>query len=165
VVLRKSERAPVITVPYSVPLVTTSDRRGTLQRERKVIPLYAQFAQQLRQRIYAGEFDRGDSLPSEDALQAAYGVSQSTVRRALDLLRAEGLIMTAHGVGTRVRAVPARLTVSARPQDRVESRMPTPGEREALGIAEGVPVLVLVHPDGRRDEVYDAMRTVIVLER
>jgi DNA-binding transcriptional MocR family regulator len=140
-----------------------NDMAGTgddLRREGHAIPLYAQLAQLLRQRIYAGQFKRGDTLPSEQALRAEYRVSFTVVRSALDLLRREGLIVTEHGVGSTVQTVPARITVQAGPGDSTESRLPTPAERDALDLPVGVPVLVLRHANGR-EELYSALRTRI----
>lgn len=133
-----------------------------LDKQRKKVPLYIQVAQLVRQRIYGGEWGAGDSLPGEMALRAAYGVSLETVRSALGILREEGLIVTEHGAGTKVKYVPGRVTVTGAPGDRMESRMPTPAERRSLAIPEGVPLVVLVHPDGR-EEVYDSLRTSVVI--
>ena len=49
--------------------------------------------------MLAGEVANGERLPSEPALAADFGVSRSTVRDALRLLMAEGLIRTAKGAG------------------------------------------------------------------
>lgn len=100
-------------------------------------------------------------LAAETVLGDEYGVSLETVRRALALLRAEGLIVTEHGVGSRIVRIPSQVTVTAHAGDSTESRMPVPAERNALGIPEGVPLVVLVHPDGT-EEIYDAMRTRII---
>ena len=100
-------------------------------------------------------------LAPETALGSEYGVSLETVRKALALLRAEGLIVTDHGVGSRIAHVPSRVIVTASPGDIIESRMPVPGERRDRGMPEGVPLLVLVHADGR-EEAYDSSRTRVV---
>lgn len=134
---------------------------NALQRSGKTVPLYAQVAQLIRQRIYRRGYKTGDMLPSETVLSGEYQVSLETVRKALGLLRGEGTVVTDHGVGTRVAHVASRVTVAARPGDIAESRMPTPPERQQLGMPEGVPVVVLVHPDGR-EEVFDSIRTRIV---
>lgn len=135
--------------------------QGELHADRRAIPLYAQLAQLLRQRVYAGEFAAGSTLPSEQALRDEYGVSYATVRSALDLLRREGLIVTEHGVGSRVQEVPAQVEVRARPGDQTESRLPTAAERQRLELPEGVPLLVLRHPDGR-EELFSGLRAKVV---
>ena len=48
-------------------------------------------ARDLRQQLAAGELGAGAVLPSEADLAGAYGVSRVTVRKALEVLRAEGL--------------------------------------------------------------------------
>lgn len=130
----------------------------SLQRSGKTVPLYVQVAQLLRQRIYRNNRQPGDMLAGETSLAAEWDVSLETVRKALAVLRAEGLIVTEHGVGSRIARMPSRVTVAARPGDVTESRMPTPAERRALDMPEGVPLVVLVHPDGG-EEIYDGMRT------
>ena len=47
----------------------------------------------LRRRITAGEFTRGQVLPDLDALRLQYQAEHSTVRRALHGLAAEGVIV------------------------------------------------------------------------
>jgi DNA-binding GntR family transcriptional regulator len=66
-------------------------------------PLYEQLARILRDRIQSGELAPRDPLPSEQALMDEHGISRGTVRRALDILRAEGLIVTFSGRGTFVQ--------------------------------------------------------------
>ncbi|WP_328917886.1 MULTISPECIES: GntR family transcriptional regulator [unclassified Streptomyces] len=64
---------------------------------------YERIADDLRQRIRAGELGPGDRLPSETALVDEYGKSLPTLRQALGLLQAEGLIEKQHGRGNFVR--------------------------------------------------------------
>jgi DNA-binding GntR family transcriptional regulator len=66
-------------------------------------PLYEQLAAILRQMIKSGELHPRDPLPSESQLQQEHGVSRGTIRRALDILRDEGLIVTIAGRGTFVK--------------------------------------------------------------
>ncbi|MGW1801431.1 GntR family transcriptional regulator [Streptomyces sp. NPDC001984] len=60
-----------------------------------------QLADLLRHQLLAGEFPDG-ALPHETTLAADYSASRNTVRQALDLLRAEGLVERLPGVGTVV---------------------------------------------------------------
>ncbi|MEU7640875.1 GntR family transcriptional regulator [Streptomyces sp. NPDC039016] len=69
--------------------------------------LYQQVAAEIRSGITAGEYKPGALLPSEAQLIERYSVSRPTVRKAIDALRAEGLIEVIHGKGSYVRAVPA----------------------------------------------------------
>lgn len=57
----------------------------------------------LRDRIVSGEIGSGARLPGEPSLAAEHGVSRVTVRRALDTLATEGLIVRKPGSGTFVR--------------------------------------------------------------
>lgn len=66
------------------------------------LPLYHQLEQKLRARVHAAEFGPGDPLPTEERICEQYGVSRITVRRALDALIAQGLIVKRHGVGSFV---------------------------------------------------------------
>ena len=60
---------------------------------------YKRIADALRTRVESGEFPPGASLPSEAALCAQYQVARNTVRRALDQLASEGLVVAQHGRG------------------------------------------------------------------
>ncbi len=62
-------------------------------------PRYQQIADALRTRVLAGEFAAGRLLPSESGLGAEYDASRVTVRRALEPLRAAGLIARRQGLG------------------------------------------------------------------
>lgn len=64
---------------------------------------YDRIAADLRRKIQAGQLVPGSQMPAETALQADYNVSLLTMRRALDLLQAEGLIEKQQGKGTFVR--------------------------------------------------------------
>ncbi|MFF4220038.1 GntR family transcriptional regulator [Streptomyces nondiastaticus] len=66
---------------------------------------YLRIAEDLRARL-GGDVGQ-QCLPSEAALMREYGVSRSTVRRALHLLAAEGLIESSPGIGWRPRAATA----------------------------------------------------------
>ena len=68
-------------------------------------PAYAQLANILRRQVAAGIFRPGDQLPSEAMLCESYQVSPMTVRRTINLLAEEGVVSTAQGRGTFVRAL------------------------------------------------------------
>ncbi|MBV9023363.1 MAG: GntR family transcriptional regulator [Streptomycetaceae bacterium] len=69
---------------------------------------YEKIADDLRQRIRTGELRPGDKLPAETALVEQHRFSLPTVRQALGVLEAEGLIEKRHGRGNFVRK-PRRL--------------------------------------------------------
>ena len=67
-------------------------------------------ADDLRDRIASGRLKPGDPLPSEAHLAAQYRVSTSTLRNALAVLQAEGLVEKVHGKGNFVRRPVRRIT-------------------------------------------------------
>lgn len=69
---------------------------------------YQQIADELRQRVEAGEFAAGRLLPSESELSGQYSASRVTIRRALESLRAEGLVESRQGFGWFAAADPLR---------------------------------------------------------
>jgi DNA-binding GntR family transcriptional regulator len=124
-------------------------------------PVYRQLAGILRSGIERGEYQAGQLLPSEGRLAQIHGVGRETVRQALAILRAEGAIVTVRGFGSYVRGPSEEITVvHIEMGARVTARMPKYAERRALGLHEGVPLLV-VSRVGRDDEVYPADRTAI----
>jgi GntR family transcriptional regulator len=64
-------------------------------------PPYQQPAAYLRGRIESGEFTL--RLPGEKTLQHEYGLAQATARKAIKVLRDEGLVRTVPGWGTYVQ--------------------------------------------------------------
>jgi GntR family transcriptional regulator len=66
-------------------------------------PAYRQVADQLRGLIDSGGVAPGAQLPTHKVLAEEYGVAVETVKRALALLRDEGLILTRQGKGSYVR--------------------------------------------------------------
>jgi GntR family transcriptional repressor for pyruvate dehydrogenase complex len=65
----------------------------------------AQIADQIRNSILSGEFSPGDRLPPERELAEMFGVSRPSVREALNMLSASGLIMSYQGGGTVVKSL------------------------------------------------------------
>jgi DNA-binding GntR family transcriptional regulator len=74
-----------------------SDHPGRPQLE------YLRVADDLAARIASGELPPGARLPAEPALAEEYEVAYGTVRRAMDVLRERGLIVTMWGKGTFIR--------------------------------------------------------------
>lgn len=68
------------------------------------VPLYVQLATILRAEIESGRLASGQPLPSESYLQQQHGVSRVTVRKAVAVLRDEGLVYTIQARGTFVRS-------------------------------------------------------------
>jgi GntR family transcriptional regulator len=69
---------------------------------------YREIAEDLRQRVGRGELAAGRLLPSESELSAAYAASRITIRRALELLRDEGLVDSRQGFGWFAAVDPLR---------------------------------------------------------
>jgi GntR family transcriptional regulator len=72
---------------------------------------YQEIAGDLRRQLVAGDFNAGRLLPSEAELGAAYAASRVTVRKALELLRDEGLLTSRRGVGWQPAVDPLRQTL------------------------------------------------------
>lgn len=72
-------------------------------------PPYLAVADRLRQCIASGEWAAGDRLPSRARLSEEYGVGDNVVRRAQELLIAQGLLEGRAGSGTFVAEPRERL--------------------------------------------------------
>lgn len=66
-------------------------------------PVYLQIRNQIKQDIAAQIYRNGDKLPSEREMCEKYAVSRIPVRKALEMLEAEGLVHSVHGKGTFVK--------------------------------------------------------------
>ncbi|GAA3474851.1 GntR family transcriptional regulator [Nonomuraea roseola] len=104
--------------------------------------LYLQISEIIRSRIVHG-LSPGDPVASEAELQREFGVARTTARRALRVLREEGLIYTAPGSGAFVdepgqaprgaRRVPLYRQIAGDIEQRIRAgqlqpRRPIPGE-------------------------------------
>jgi len=65
-------------------------------------PLYQQIKTLILRSLQAGEWKPGDMIPSEIDLAARFKVSQGTVRKAIDELATENLVVRRQGKGTFV---------------------------------------------------------------
>lgn len=95
---------------------------------------YRTIADELRRRVENGDFAAGGLLPSESELSGGYGVSRVTVRKALELLRDEGLIDSRQGFGWFVAADPLRQALGwlGTIEDQLES-LGVASERRVVG--------------------------------
>lgn len=99
-------------------------------------PRYQQIADELRDRIAAGEFTGGRLLPSEATLSTDFAVSRVTVRRALEQLRDAGLLDARQGLGWYVASEPLRQALDH--LDTIEQQLVAAGavaERRVLDFA------------------------------
>jgi GntR family transcriptional regulator len=65
-------------------------------------PLYRQIKEFLIRSLEEGEWGPGDGIPSEGELATRFNVSQGTVRKAIDEMAAENLLVRRQGKGTFV---------------------------------------------------------------
>ena len=65
-------------------------------------PLYQQIKALITQSLQSGEWKPGEMMPSEVELAGRFKVSQGTVRKAIDELAAENLVLRRQGKGTFV---------------------------------------------------------------
>jgi GntR family transcriptional regulator len=126
---------------------------------------YDQIAEVLRQRVGCGELAIGAEVPSADQLAREFGVGRDTALKAIRLLRNEGVLVLGRDCVVRVErrvGQPAEApgtVVDVPAVSVVKARMPTPKEREELGLGDGVPVLVVCLGDV--EEVHPAAGTGI----
>ncbi len=138
-------------------------------------PLYRQIQDLIVQALADREWQPGEMIPSEFELAARFEVSQGTVRRAIDELAAENLLVRRQGKGTFVathadpraffrflRLIPDDGTVPRSRSEPLDCQSLRAGQEvaQALSIAHGDPVLQLrriLRFDGKPvvvDEIY-----------
>jgi len=66
------------------------------------MPVYRQVAAVIRARIESGEIPDGRAVPSEKQLMGEYGIARETARKAVKVLRDEGLVEIVQGRGAYV---------------------------------------------------------------
>jgi DNA-binding GntR family transcriptional regulator len=66
-------------------------------------PSYAQLVRILQEQIAMGGLRPGDRLPSESQLCEYHGVSRMTIRRAINILIEQGVVITKQGQGTFIK--------------------------------------------------------------
>ena len=98
-------------------------------------PLYQQIKGLILRSLQQGEWKPGEAIPSEIELAARFRVSQGTVRKAIDELAAENLVMRRQGKGTFV-ATHAERQVQYRflklQPDSGDARVEGPAQRAIL---------------------------------
>jgi GntR family transcriptional regulator len=122
--------------------------------------LYRRVAADLREAISTGAYGEAGRLPAEGALAERYGVSRGTVRQALAVLRADGLVTSRRGTrrvvlgNARVQSFSELLSfthwarsMGEEPGGRLESLLRRPAdaaEREQLRLEPGSEVYVIL---------------------
>ncbi len=94
-------------------------------------PLYQQIKVLILQSLQGGEWKPGEAIPSEMDLAARFRVSQGTVRKAIDELAAENLLVRRQGKGTFVATHAAQHV-----QYRFLRLLPDSGDTTTEGPAE-----------------------------
>lgn len=121
-------------------------------------PLYRQIKDFLIRSLEEGEWGPGDAIPSEGELATRFNVSQGTVRKAIDEMAAENLLVRRQGKGTFVathndprsfyrflRLVPDDGKAAHAVSDPFycETIDASPEVAEALGLAPGAKVVLV----------------------
>ena len=86
----------------AVPDSRTSESIAPMQPTPAFSPLYQQIKVLILQSLQAGEWKPSAAIPSEMELAARFKVSQGTVRKAIDELASENLLVRRQGKGTFV---------------------------------------------------------------
>ncbi|MEV5819395.1 winged helix-turn-helix domain-containing protein [Micromonospora haikouensis] len=122
-----------------------------------------ELASLLRDQILTGQLAPGSLFPSDRWLCETHGVGRSLVRAAVAVLRAEGLVVTRQGQDSRVRTVHPKRPIDMTGVVRIETRMPTAPEREAMpdGPDDGVPVWVVWRAGNARPTLLPGDRWII----
>ncbi len=126
---------------------------------RSTLPKYHRLKQILRRDILLGKYKPNNLIPSENELQEKYGVSITTVRRALSDLVHEKLLYREQGVGTFVKThlierslkkilsfTNNMLEMGYHPSSKIIKKLIMPSPKEVainLSIPEGTPLLLL----------------------
>ncbi|MFJ9901364.1 GntR family transcriptional regulator [Streptomyces sp. NPDC101152] len=74
-----------------------------------ITPMYVQLASALRERIRRGEIPVGRRIPSQHELELETGgqISRRTIKSAIELLQAEGIVQGVQGKGVFAVALPS----------------------------------------------------------
>lgn len=86
----------------SCPMLAHSPSVPTKSVAPTFSPLYQQIKTLILQGLEAREWRPGELIPSENELALRFNVSQGTVRKAIDEMAAEGLLVRRQGKGTYV---------------------------------------------------------------
>ena len=122
----KSQAMSQIAVPPVVfNLPASAGATGTPVVSPTFSPLYQQIKALILQSLQSGDWKPGELIPSEVELAYRFKVSQGTVRKAIDELSAENLVMRRQGKGTFVAT-----HHEARVQFRFLRLMPDSGEAQ-----------------------------------
>jgi len=77
----------------------------TVRRKVNIMAKYEEIAEDIRNRILNGEYNPNEQLPLEKEMCEYYGVSRITIKKAVDELVIQGLVIKRRGSGTFVKAL------------------------------------------------------------
>ncbi len=122
------------------------------------VPLWFQVARQLEEAIEHGRLGRGDRLENEVGLADRWGLSRPTMRRAIQELVDNGLLVRKRGIGTQVVSGPMKRQVGLtslfddlarsgrKPSTRILTHETAPADDRVayhLGVHQGTEVVLL----------------------
>ena len=102
---RTMAAAPPLSAPAAAPVagaVSAPDAADAVPAGPAFSPLYRQIKGLITRELQAGVWKPGEAIPSELDLAARFKVSQGTVRKAIDELAADNLLVRRQGKGTFV---------------------------------------------------------------
>lgn len=136
-------------------------------RSKDELPAYTAVLNWVKQRLSTGDLTVGQKLPGERALAEEFGISRASVREAVRVLAAMGLVRSATGSGPKAGAV-----VVSDPSAALSWALRMHVATKALPMADVVDMRVLLETqsalaggglpaDPRRQEVLDRARTYL----
>lgn len=132
---------------------------------RGPMPYYHQICAILRDKFANGEFAADERIPSEEQLQATFGVSRATVRQALQLLERDGLIERRPGKGSFAAAnndAVAEVKMTCLLEDLIALGIPGRSVVSDIGIATAGRSVADAMQIRRGESVFTFQRLVVV---
>jgi GntR family phosphonate transport system transcriptional regulator len=161
--------------------MTTPLPRGAALAREDGVAAWRRIADAIEADIVSGTAAPGGQLPPEAQLAGRFGVNRHTVRRALGVLAARGLVRATQGRGTFVEVPPLAYPISTRTRfseavsragreaggELIEAAQEAAGQRvaDALGIPPGAPVLRMVTRHKADGTPISVARTTLPLPR
>ncbi|MHB1628756.1 MAG: GntR family transcriptional regulator, partial [Bacilli bacterium] len=137
------------------------DRDHPSFSEQPMLPKYYQVKQWILERITLGEWKVDDEIPSEQQLCADLGVSRGTLRRAVDELVRQGLLMRVQGKATSV-AKPKIPIFSKGFRADIQSTGHSPNSTiELFQLQSAAPDITQTLAIGQQDLVYELRRIIM----
>jgi GntR family transcriptional regulator, transcriptional repressor for pyruvate dehydrogenase complex len=142
--------------------MTATKRPLAGQRPERSREKPQQIADELRRLIVSGKLSEGDSLGHEPELVERFGVSRPSLREALRILEAEGLISVVRGVlgGIVVRAPDERLAARTAALVLQSRNVSLADVHEARTLLEPTAVRVVASSRGRRSAAAELQRSI-----